>query len=145
MRREDLAVDGRDVAPSQGKSGRSTDNTLDTTVLGVCTGPGLGYLDYALVRLGQSSPSDSLRVEFQQVSLHATLRFYVSEPTHHKHSSIASPFPYHSKTPLSAIYAMGAADLTSHHTPMSSWVGYFPMVYRHSVGNMGLIPLPSTS
>jgi hypothetical protein len=145
MRREDLAIDDRDVSPSQGKSGRPTENTLDTTVLGVCTGTGLGYLDYALVRFFQSSPSDSLRVELQQVSLHATICFHVSEATHHGHSSIASPFPYHSKTLLPTISATGAAGLTSHHTSMNSWVGCFPVVYRHSVGNMGLTSLPSTS
>ena len=97
MRREDLAIDDRDVSPSQGKSGRPTETTLNTTVLGVCTGTGLGYLDYALVRFCQSSPSDSLRVELQQVSLHATLHYHVLEATQQGNRLIASPFPCHSK------------------------------------------------
>ena len=138
MRREDLAIDDRDVSPNQGKSGQPAENTLDTTVLGVCTGTGLGYLDYALVRFRQSSPSDSLRVELQQVSLHAALCFHVFEATQPVHSPIALPSPYHSKTLLSAISAMGAAGLTSHHTSMSSWAGCLPVVYILSVGNMGL-------
>jgi hypothetical protein len=145
MRRKNLAIDNRDVSPGQGKSGRSTEDTLDTTVLGVCTGTGLGYLDYALVRFSQSSPSDSLRVKLQQVSSYTALRSRVFEATHHGHSSIASPSPHHLETPLSAISAMGAAGLTSHHTSMSSWVGCIPVVYILSVGNMGLTSLPSTS
>jgi hypothetical protein len=145
MQRKDLATDDRAVSPSQGKSDRSTGKTLDTTVLGVCTGTGFGYLDYALVRFCQSSPSDSLRVKLQQVSLHSVLHFQVFQTTHHDYSSIVSPSPHQSKTLLSAISVMGAAGLTSHHTWMNFWVGCFLVAYKLSVGNMGLTSLPSTS
>lgn len=68
MRRQDSAIGIRDVSPSQGKSGERRRDGLDLTVLGVCTGSGLGHLDCALVRFGQKSPIAPLRVTLLQVS-----------------------------------------------------------------------------
>lgn len=68
MRRQDSATGIRDISPSQGKNGDPTSDGLDLTVLGVCTGTGLGYLECALVRFGQRSPSAPLRVKLQKVS-----------------------------------------------------------------------------
>ncbi|KAF3004874.1 hypothetical protein E8E13_005867 [Curvularia kusanoi] len=59
-------MDNRDVSPSRGKSRWPSGSSLSITVLGVCTGTGLGYLDCALVRFCQLSPSEPLRVRLQQ-------------------------------------------------------------------------------
>lgn len=61
-------MDVRGISPTQGKTEKPTKDSLDLTVLGVCTGTGLGHLDCALVRFGQKSPSAPLRVKLQQVS-----------------------------------------------------------------------------
>lgn len=69
MQRKDSAVDDRDVSVNQRKERSASDN-LRVTVLGVCTGTGLGHLDCALVRFGRLDPSEPLRVELQQVNTH---------------------------------------------------------------------------
>ncbi|KAJ8109884.1 hypothetical protein OPT61_g7131 [Boeremia exigua] len=56
----------RAVPHSQGKDGRTLTSSLDLLVLGMCTGTGLGYLDCALVRFSQTSPSTPLREQLQQ-------------------------------------------------------------------------------
>ncbi|KAJ4984756.1 upf0075 domain protein [Stagonosporopsis vannaccii] len=66
MRRKDSAMDVRSVSPSQGQNGVRSRDSLGLTVLGVCTGTGLGYLECALVRFDQTSPSTPLRVKLQQ-------------------------------------------------------------------------------
>ncbi|KAF3047681.1 hypothetical protein E8E12_011361 [Didymella heteroderae] len=66
MRREDSATDVRDVSPNKAEIGKPSQDGIDLTVLGVCTGTGLLHLDCALVRFGQKTPSDPLRVKLQQ-------------------------------------------------------------------------------
>ncbi|KAF1923636.1 uncharacterized protein M421DRAFT_425699 [Didymella exigua CBS 183.55] len=56
----------RDISPSKIEVGNPRKDSIDLTVLGVCTGTGLGRLDCALVRFGQKSPSAPLRVKLQQ-------------------------------------------------------------------------------
>lgn len=68
MRREDSATDVRSIPSGQGEDGDPLKESLHLTVLGVCTGSGLGHLDCALVRFGQGSPTAPLRVTLQQVS-----------------------------------------------------------------------------
>ncbi|KAF2623348.1 hypothetical protein BU25DRAFT_461998 [Macroventuria anomochaeta] len=66
MRRKDSAMDVRGISPNQEKTGEPARDRLNLTVLGVCTGTGLGHLDCALVQFGQNSPSAPLRVKLQQ-------------------------------------------------------------------------------
>lgn len=68
MRRKDSATSVRKVPSSQEQHGGQRDGSLSLTVLGVCSGTGLGHLDCALVRFDQTSPSTPLHIRLQQVS-----------------------------------------------------------------------------
>jgi hypothetical protein len=68
MHRSDSATDCDSLQADMRKTMKDPNNALDLRVLGVCCGSGLNQLDFALVRYLQASPSDTLYLEFIQVS-----------------------------------------------------------------------------
>ena len=72
MQRQDSATDIRDISLGKTEAETPSEDGINLTVLGVCTGTGLSHLDCALVRFGQKTPSAPLRVKLQQVSARCT-------------------------------------------------------------------------